>query len=126
MSDASFLCRNARSFFAISRLPTLSSDDRIYYLAISIELSLKAYLRLAGWSDDDTRLLVRHDLTKASQFAAALGLDVREADCVKAISSRYASGGFRHPPSIKWERSFVRAMTFHALTLNNRVARCLG
>lgn len=126
MSDVLFLCRNARSFFANARLPTLSSDDRIYYLAISIELSLKAYLRLAGWSDHDTRLLVRHDLTKASQFAAALGLDVPEADCVKVISSRYANGGFRHPPSIKRGQPFVRAATSHALALNNRVARCLG
>lgn len=126
MSDALFLCRNARSFLACSGLPTLSSDDRIYYLAISIELSLKAYLRLAGWSDDDTRLLVRHDLTKASQFAGALGLDAPEAECVKVISSRYVNGGFRRPPSIKWGRPFVRATTSHALALNNRVARCLG
>ena len=126
MSDALFLCRNARSFFASARLPTLSSDDRIYHLAISIELSLKAYLRLAGWSDDDTRLLVRHDLTKATQFAAALGLDVPESECVKVISSRYVNGGFRRPPSIKWGRSFVRATTSHALALNDRVARCLG
>lgn len=126
MSDALFLCRNARSFFASARLPTLSSDDRIYYLAISIELSLKAYLRLAGWSDDDTRLLVRHDLTKASQFAAALGLDVPVAECVKVISSRDVNGRLRHAPSIKWGRPFVRATTSHALALNNRVARCLG
>ena len=126
MSSALFLCRNARSFFASSGLPTLTSDDRIYYLAISIELSLKAYLRWAGWSDDDTRLLVRHDLTKASQFAAALGLDVPEAECVKVISSRYVNGGFRRPPSIIWGRPFVRATTSHALALNDRVARCLG
>lgn len=125
MSDALFLCRNARSFLASARLPMLSSDGRIYYLAISMELSLKAYLRLAGWSDEDTRVLVRHDLTKASELAAALGLNIPEADCVAVISSRYANGGFRHPPSINWGRSFVRAATSHALTLNNHVARCL-
>lgn len=126
MSDAFFLCRNARCFLANARLPMLSSDCRIYYLAISIELSLKAYLRLAGWSDDDTRLLVRHDLIKASELATALGLNVPKADGVAVISSRYANGGFRHPPSIEWGRSFVRTTTSHALTLNNRVARCLG
>ena len=126
MSEAVFLCRNARHFLDSARASMLPSDNRIYYLAISIELSLKAYLRLAGWSDDDTRLLVRHDLAKASDFAAALGLDVPEADCLKLIGPRYAKGGFRHPPSINWAPSFVRATTTHALALNDRVARCLG
>lgn len=109
-----------------AKVSMLPNDNQIYFLAISIELSLKAYLRLAGWSDDDTRLLVRHDLRKASENAAALGLDVPQADCVKVISSRYATGGFRRPPSITWRRSFVRATTAHAITLNNRVARCIG
>lgn len=126
MSDAMFLCRNARRFLDTAKVSMRPSDNQIYFLAISIELSLKAYLRLAGWSDDDTRLLVRHDLRKASEYAAALGLDVPQADCVKVISSHYATGGFRRPPSITWQRSFVRATTTHAITLNNRVARCLS
>lgn len=128
--DALFLCRNARSFFNVpTRAGIIDSDQRLYFVAISIELSLKAYLRRAGMSDDETRKLVRHDLFKASRLAASLGLDLPEvshAAVVRIIGPRYASGGFRRPPSIHWPPLFVGVASFNAFDLNERVSRCLA
>lgn len=126
MADASFLCHNARRFLDVATLPAVLNDHRVYYLAISIELSLKAYLRHAGLSDDQTRLMVRHNLVKGSELAAALGLDVPMTNCVPVLGRHYATGGFRRAASLQWPRLFVRAATSYALTLNDRVARCLG
>ncbi|WP_223393490.1 hypothetical protein [Caulobacter segnis] len=44
-----------------------------YFLAIAIELALKAYLLDRGISDDWNRLYLRHDLVKALRFARRAG-----------------------------------------------------
>ena len=128
--DARFLCQNARDFY---RLPVgtsaLDSDQSLYFLAISIELSLKAYLRHTGMTDDETRRLVRHDLSKASRFAAERGFDppmLIETEMIEVISRRYASGGFRRPSACFWPRAFVKAATALAVDLNMRVDLCLA
>lgn len=66
--------RNARAFHAMA----WTDDDRIYaqsayHSAIAIELGLKAYLLHRGFSDDWTRVWLRHDLSKALRCVRMLG-----------------------------------------------------
>ena len=46
-----------------------------YFLAIAIELALKAYLLDRGISDDWNRIHIRHDLTKALKCARRAGFN---------------------------------------------------
>jgi hypothetical protein len=68
--------RNARGFHAMA----WTDDDRVgaqaaYHSAIAIELSLKAYLLNRGFSDDWTRVWLRHDLSKALRCVRMLGFE---------------------------------------------------
>jgi hypothetical protein len=70
---ASAFCRNAAGFHesaeaAVERFPEMSR----YFLAIAIELALKAYLLHRGISDDWNH--IRHDLIKALRCARRAGL----------------------------------------------------
>ncbi len=46
-----------------------------YFLAIAIELALKAHLLGRGISDDWNRVYIRHDLSKALRFARRAGFN---------------------------------------------------
>lgn len=91
------VCENARSFHAMAR----HQRDRhggtsAYYLAIAIELGLKAYLLHRGITDQWNRNHVRHDLTKALKCVRRAGLkDVPEGlqRLAETLSPLYASGG---------------------------------
>ncbi len=66
--------RNAAGFHqgaeaALERHP----EGACYFLAIAIELALKAYLLDRGISDDWNRVYLRHDLVKALRFARRAG-----------------------------------------------------
>jgi len=71
------LLENAAGFLAGAQL--LSRDDRhareilLHQIACAIELSLKSFLQSRGWSDEQCRLEIRHDLTKALDAAEGLG-----------------------------------------------------
>ena len=62
--------RNAAGFHeaAEAALPRHPEATR-YFLAIAIELALKAHLLHRGISDDWNRVYLRHDLSKALRFA---------------------------------------------------------
>ena len=87
---------NARSFHEMAR----SQRDRRggtspYYLAIAIELGLKAYLLHRGITDQWNRTHVRHDLIKAIRCVRRAGLeDVPDGIRLLAevLSPLYASG----------------------------------
>lgn len=68
--------RNAAGFHeaAEAALPRHSEATR-YFLAIAIELALKAHLLHRGISDDWNRVYLRHDLTKALRFARRAGFN---------------------------------------------------
>nr|WP_194248030.1 hypothetical protein [Caulobacter sp. RHG1] len=68
--------RNAAGFLqgAEAALPRHPEMTR-YFLAIAIELALKAYLLDRGISDDWNRVYLRHDLVKALRFARRAGFD---------------------------------------------------
>lgn len=93
---AAAFCGNARSFHEMAR----SQRDRhggtsAYYLAIAIELGLKAYLLDRGITDQWNRVHLRHDLTKALKCVRRAGLKdvpggVRELADV--LSPLYACG----------------------------------
>ena len=73
---ASAFFRNATGFHesaeaAVQRFPDMTR----YFLAIAIELSLKAYLLHRGISDDWNRVHIRHDLIKALRCARRAGLN---------------------------------------------------
>ncbi|GAA0196011.1 hypothetical protein QOZ96_003453 [Brevundimonas nasdae] len=73
---ASAFFRNATGFHesaeaAVQRFPEMTR----YFLAIAIELSLKAYLLHRGISDDWNRVHIRHDLIKALSCARRAGLN---------------------------------------------------
>lgn len=66
--------RNAADFHdgAVAVL-TRHHEGARYFLAIAIELALKAYLLDRGISDDWNRIYLRHDLVKALRFARRAG-----------------------------------------------------
>lgn len=72
---ATFRC-NAASFLegAEAALPRYPEATR-YFLAIAIELALKAYLLDRGISDDWNRVYLRHDLAKTLRFARRAGFN---------------------------------------------------
>ncbi|KQY29489.1 hypothetical protein ASD38_09115 [Caulobacter sp. Root487D2Y] len=68
--------RNAAGFHkaAEAALPRHPEATR-YFLAIAIELALKAHLLHRGISDDWNRVYLRHDLSKALRFAGRAGFN---------------------------------------------------
>ena len=68
--------RNAAGFHeaAEAALPRHPEATR-YFLAIAIELALKAHLLQRGISDDWNRVYLRHDLSKALRFARRAGFN---------------------------------------------------
>ncbi|MCH4267844.1 MAG: hypothetical protein LKF80_05525 [Brevundimonas sp.] len=93
---AAAFCDNARSFRAMARHQQVRCGSASpYYLAIAIELGLKAYLLHRGITDQWNRDHVRHDLTKALKCVRRAGLrDVPEGihQLVEVLSPLYASG----------------------------------
>lgn len=93
---AAAFCKNARSFHAIAR----SQRDRYggaspYYLAIAIELGLKAYLLHRGITDQWNRDHLRHDLSKALKCVRRAGLtDIPDgiSELADLLGPLYASG----------------------------------
>ena len=67
-------CRNAAGFHraAVGSRASLP-EGSFHFLAIAIELSLKAYLLHRGVSDDWNRIHIRHDLHKALDCARRAG-----------------------------------------------------
>jgi hypothetical protein len=93
---AATFCKNARSFLAMARSQTARSEEASpYYLAIAIELGLKAYLLHRGIADHWNKIHIRHDLIKALRCVRRAGLKdlpegIRELSHV--LSPLYASG----------------------------------
>lgn len=120
---AAVFCANARSFHAMAS----SQRDRhggasAYYLAIAIELGLKAYLLHRGITDQWNRDHVRHDLTKAVKCVRRAGLkDVPEGvpKLADVLSPLYVSGalsrGLTSPlmplPPFAADRAIVELLT---------------
>ncbi|WP_395444134.1 hypothetical protein [Caulobacter sp. UC70_42] len=66
--------RNAAGFHeGAEAILTRHPDGGRYFLAIAIELALKAYLLDRGISDNWNRVYLRHDLVKALRFARRAG-----------------------------------------------------
>ena len=66
---------------------------RAQMLCCAMELALKAALIASGWTDDQNRREIRHDLVRGLQEATGAGLEVRNAQTqavVAALSRRYA------------------------------------
>lgn len=69
-----------------------------YHSAIAIELGLKAYLLHRGFSDDWTRVWLRHDLSKALRCVRMVGFkDVPDgiAELAAVLGPLYSSGALR-------------------------------
>ena len=66
--------RNAAGFHeGAEAILTHHHEGARYFLAIAIELALKAYLLDRGISDNWNRVYLRHDLVKALRFARRAG-----------------------------------------------------
>lgn len=66
---------------------------RAQMLCCAIELALKAVLIASGWTDDQNRGEIRHDLVRGLKEATGAGLKVRNARTqavLAALSPRYA------------------------------------
>jgi len=106
--------RNAAGFLqcAEAALPRHPEAAR-YFLAIAIELALKAYLLDRGISDDWNRVYLRHDLAKTLRFARRAGFDSAPAGVAElaALLSPYyqVHGISRMTPdeiaSVSWHRA---------------------
>ncbi len=67
--------RNAAGFHAAAEAAPQHPEAARYFLAIAIELALKANLLHRGISDDWNRVYLRHDLSKALRFARRAGFN---------------------------------------------------
>lgn len=91
--------RNARGFHAMAGTDNERVDTQTaYHSAIAIELSLKAYLLHRGFSDDWTRVRLRHDLSKALRCVRMLGFEgVPDGigELAAVLGPLYGSGALR-------------------------------
>lgn len=51
----------------------VSGEAALQSICVALDLALKAYLIGYGWTDDQTRRLIRHNLPRAVQHATRLG-----------------------------------------------------
>lgn len=93
---AAVFCANARSFHEMARTQReRHGGASAYYLAIAIELGLKAYLLHRGITDQWNKDHLRHDLTKASKCVRRAGLkDIPDGirELADVLGPLYASG----------------------------------
>lgn len=93
---AQVLAGNARTFREMAQARNSENNgSRSYFLAIAIELALKAYLLQRGITDDWNRIHLRHDLNKALRCARMAGLRHLPdglPQLIAALSPLYASG----------------------------------
>lgn len=95
--------RNARSFWnGTEELVPRFPDGARHFLAIAIELALKAYLLHRGISDDWNRIHVRHDLLKALKSAKRAGFEGAPPGLAKiaaALNPYYKTHTIPHMPA---------------------------
>jgi hypothetical protein len=108
----------------------MTTDQLYYWTAISIELALKAWLSLNGFTDDRLRRTVGHDLALARNMAINEGLSFPDAaEAVLAlVHPLYMQGGFRRPNDVEWPVALL-AQTLPVLTnfyntISDTIARC--
>lgn len=93
---AQVLAGNARAFKEMAQAGNSEINGSCsYFLAIAIELALKAYLLQRGITDDWNRIHLRHDLNKALRCARRAGLRHLPdglPQLITALSPLYASG----------------------------------
>ncbi|WP_341022577.1 hypothetical protein [Brevundimonas diminuta] len=93
---AQALAGNARAFKEMAQAGDSEiNGSRSFFLAIAIELALKAYLLQRGITDDWNRIHLRHDLNKALRCARLAGfrrLPDGLPQLTAALSPLYASG----------------------------------
>jgi len=65
---------------------TRHQEGARYFLAIAIELAMKAYLLDCGISDDWNRVYLRHDLVKALRFARRAGFTDAPAELPELVA----------------------------------------
>ena len=85
---ANAFIRNAERFWhGADELVPRFPDGARHFLAIAIELALKAYLLHRGISDDWNRIHVRHDLCKALRSAKRAGFDGAPPELAKIAAA---------------------------------------
>lgn len=93
---AATFCENARSFHGMARIQRdRDGGASTHYLAIAIELGLKAYLLHRGITDTWNRVHLRHDLSKALKCVRRAGLkDIPHgiSELADLLGPLYASG----------------------------------
>ena len=114
------LLKNAAGFLAgaehLSRDDHHSNEIPLHHIACAIELSLKSFLQSRGWSDEQCRLEIRHDLTKALDAAEGLGFHPSSPDLhplVAILSPYYCRHRIRdlaaHEPALFSPQQALRA-----------------
>ena len=102
---------------AVADYAPMTTEHRYYWTAISIELALKAWLSLVGFTDDQMRRTVGHDLTIARSLAEIEGLSFPDAaePVLTLVHPFYMQGGFRRPNDVEWPAALL-AQTLPFLT----------
>lgn len=129
------LLENAAGFLAgaqhQSRDDHHSREILLHQIACAIELSLKSFLQSRGWSDEQCRLEIRHDLTKALDAAEGLGFRPSDPDLhplVAILSPYYCRHRIRdlaaHEPALLLPQQALKAT--EELLSDVRAARCKG
>jgi len=108
VSHARHLIDTAEQWLENSRSasPGRSVRDEYYNVAITLELALKAWLSFHGYTDDQLRTSVGHDLGKAVTLTSALGLELPAGvrQILPAIHPFYMNGGFHRPDHHQWSQ----------------------
>lgn len=95
---ATAFLRNARGFHAASVAAHENNGHRSgHFLAIAVELALKAYLLHRGISDEWNRVHVRHDLVKVvrcARRAELTSIPVGLMKIAERLGQPYQSGAF--------------------------------
>jgi len=123
-------CKNARSFHSLA----VSQDHRsgrtsLYYVAIAVELALKAYLLHLGTSDEWKRVHLRHNLSKALRCARMAGLEnIPEgiSELAEVLGPPYASGALSRDlacPALPISMDADRAITALLATVETIIRR---
>lgn len=102
---------------AVADFGPMTTEHRYYWTAISIELALKAWLCLHGFTDDRLRRTVGHDLAIARNLAENKGLSFPDAaePVLALVHPFYMQGGFRRPNDVEWPAALL-AQTLPFLT----------
>ncbi|MHA3795506.1 PIN domain-containing protein [Sphingomonas sp. YL-JM2C] len=113
---------------AVPDFGPMTTEHRYYWTAISIELALKAWLSLLGFTDGQLRQTVGHDLAIARSLAENNGLPLPDAiePVLALVHPFYMQGGFRRPNDVEWPAALLTQTLPFLATFYGTISDTIG